>query len=272
VIPVSVVEITDNRLPSIRNGCKIFTTLEGENPGGSIKDRMVYGELSELIKKGILKSGQTIAEMSAGSTAKSLAHYCQKFDIKCVLFVPDTMDPKNLDHLRKLAEIHPVNVKNAFEAYEKFILKSGIRKFDQFGNKSLRRHYHFLGTELKIQCSPSAIIGAVGTGHSLAGASEIFQDQIPVYTAEPCEIGKIPGIRNLRLESFGDKDPCDPSKLKRIEVEERDYFKDKKLETNRGIIEISDSFRVVLGAVEKLNLNHGLISVVALGSNNRRFS
>src|SRR5687767_10373902 len=100
MIPIRIVEITEQWL-ELKPGQKVFTSLEGENPGGSIKDRMVHGEIQALMRKGLLKPGDAISEVSAGSTAKSMAHYCPLYGVKCVLFVPSSTDPAVLDTLKK---------------------------------------------------------------------------------------------------------------------------------------------------------------------------
>ena len=131
-----LVKIIDPRLQLSQD---VFTTLEGENPGGSIKDRMVWGELSELLDGGDLKPGDDIAEISAGSTALSLAYYSQLLGLKCHLFVPQTLESKMLERLSNLqATLHFfADVKSAYEEFDQFIQKSKIRKFNQFGNLQL---------------------------------------------------------------------------------------------------------------------------------------
>jgi cysteine synthase len=271
VIPVNVIEITDSRFLPLKKGVEVITTLEGENPGGSIKDRMVFGELSELIKNGALVPGDSIAEISAGSTALSLAHYCRKFNLKCVLFVPTTIDKTILSSLESLgAEIHKVQVAGAYEKFDEYTLKRKIKRFDQLGNHYLRRHYQSLGEEFRKMHNVTAIVSAIGTGHSLFGAAKAFDKNTQLFSAEPVTPGKVSGIRNLRKESFGEKDPCDPALLTRIELQDDEFFPDNKIETDHGLVQISDSFRVVLGAIEKLSQNQWRGSVFALGSSNLR--
>ena len=80
MIQTNLVQLIDRRIRLSRD-VQLWTSLEGENPGGSIKDRMVLPELLQLKTKGI----NNISEISAGSTALSLAFYSQKFGLKCEL-------------------------------------------------------------------------------------------------------------------------------------------------------------------------------------------
>src|ERR1051326_7261280 len=97
---IQVVEILDPRIR--RGGARLFTTLEGDNPSGSMKDRMVRGELDELIAAGKLKPGDRVSEVSAGSTARSLAYHCHELGLVCDLFVPDIIPTEETDVFERL--------------------------------------------------------------------------------------------------------------------------------------------------------------------------
>ena len=56
-----------------RPGVRIFAKLEGANPGGSVKDRIVLAMIEEAEREGTLKPGATIVEASTGNTAIALA-------------------------------------------------------------------------------------------------------------------------------------------------------------------------------------------------------
>lgn len=273
MITTTFVRIIDSRFQPVTRGHEVLTSLEGENPGKSIKDRIVFGELSEWIHQGKLKPGDSVAEISAGSTAFSLAYYCQAFGLKCSLFVPTTLQPELIKKLEALgAQLHLVDPQSAYEKFDDFIRETGIRKLDQFGNSSLRRHYHSMAFALNRIAKINVLIGAVGTGHSLVGMSQEMAPSVQLFSAEPTKPGAVSGIRNLRLESFGEKDPCDSSQFQRIEIGEEDFFPYSKIQTDHGWIEISDSFRVVLGAIEKLSENQLPMSIFAVGAKNSRVS
>ena len=54
--------------PLVQISDKIYAKLETYNPSGSIKDRMAYFILTEAIKRGQLKKGDTIVEATSGNT------------------------------------------------------------------------------------------------------------------------------------------------------------------------------------------------------------
>lgn len=271
MISTTFVRITDARFKPVLWGHEIVTTLEGENPGGSLKDRMVLAELKELIQTGVLKPGDAIAEASAGSTALSLAFYCQQLGLRCTLFVPHSLESPLLQKLKGLgATLYPVDPQTAYQEYNQFILKTGLRKFDQFGNLKLRRHYQALGKDLDKVSQFSKVIGSVGTGHSLLGIAQGCARPLEIFSAEPKKAGLVSGIRNLQLESYGESDPCQNANFQRIELEENEFFPFAQIESDHGLLQISDSFRVVLGGVEKILKDQLPESVFAVGAKNCR--
>src|SRR5262245_61127393 len=69
----SMVELT-RIVPS--NGAKVFVKLEGENPTGSMKDRMAQAVIDAATRRGDLREGGTVVEYTGGSTGASLALVC----------------------------------------------------------------------------------------------------------------------------------------------------------------------------------------------------
>ncbi|MEK7355621.1 MAG: hypothetical protein AAB250_04185, partial [Bdellovibrionota bacterium] len=190
-------------------------------------------------------------------------------DLKCLLFVPDNLDQSKRAKLESLgAVLKLVETKTAFAEYAAFISSTGIRKFDQFGNANLRRHYSKLTSASSL--SFDVVIGTVGTGLSLLGIGDGVSGSPTLVSTEPDRIAAIPGIRNVRLEHFGASDPCNVSRLTRVEVSTKDHFPAGHLETDSGPIEITDTFRVVLGGLEIWSGARAAKRVFAVGAANRR--
>jgi S-sulfo-L-cysteine synthase (O-acetyl-L-serine-dependent) len=68
---------------------KLLLKLEGNNPGGSVKDRAAYNMIASAIERGDLKKGDTLIEATSGNTGIALAMIAQLFDIKIELILPD---------------------------------------------------------------------------------------------------------------------------------------------------------------------------------------
>src|SRR5674476_842326 len=55
---------------------EIYVKLEAANPGGSVKDRLALGIIEDAERRGVLKPGQTVVEMTSGNTGIALAMVC----------------------------------------------------------------------------------------------------------------------------------------------------------------------------------------------------
>jgi cysteine synthase len=265
-----VVEIVDPRIR--REGTRLFTTLEGENPSGSMKDRMVRGELDELMATGKLKPGDRLSEVSAGSTGRSLAYHCRELGLVCDLFVPDILPREETDVLEQLgANVYRGSREEGYALYEEFCAREHPHQLDQLGDTTLARHYHALGTAANRLVGPiDAVLGAVGTGHSLLGIAAAIDPRPFVATAEPAEPFAIHGVRNLELERFGPQDACTPDLFDlRLVVEARERSDFGRVATDRGEMTIGRSFALVLAAVGRLLEQRPSERLFLLGAENR---
>jgi hypothetical protein len=247
----------------------------GDNPGGSIKDRMVLGELNDLITQGKLQRGDWVAEASSGSTARSLAYHCASLGLRCALFVPLTLPEPDLRRLSDSgAEVHPVEVEGAYERFGDFCRRRAVLPFNQLFDASKRRHYLAFGRAIADLVGPvDWLIGGVGTGHSLSGTGSGMSTAPLLFSAEPAS-GGVNGIRNIALERHGPEDPCAEAWFnRRVVIEKQDYFPHPLIRTDRGNMAFSDSFRVVLGAfrtaAEREPAADRPITVFLLGAQNR---
>lgn len=268
----STIEIIDPNL-TLENGNRVFTTLEGENPGGSIKDHMVRGEIEDLFKKKLLKVGDVISEVSSGSTAISLAHYCSQFGLKCVLFIPNTASWKLVAELQDLgAEIHTAELSSIYSLYSSYIAQEpSVYSFNQLFDETKQRHYFNFGVQIFRSIGPvNTIIGAVGTGHSLLGTAKGLGAPL-VVSAEPETHLKISGVRNLEFERYGEKDTCGPSQFdRRVIVDEKEIPTTQIILTDHGSVQITPSFQLVLGAIRIFLRDKKNFRVFALGASLKR--
>lgn len=79
-----------NKLFSAHQG-EVWTKLERQNPGASIKDRIALCMIEEAEKRGDLKQGMTIIEPTSGNTGIGLALVCAVKGYKLILVMPETM-------------------------------------------------------------------------------------------------------------------------------------------------------------------------------------
>ncbi len=74
---------------SPEGGAEVWVKLESMNPGGSIKDRAALGIVVDAERRGVLRSGMTIVEATAGNTGVGLALIGVNRGYKVMLYVPE---------------------------------------------------------------------------------------------------------------------------------------------------------------------------------------
>ena len=180
--------------------CELFLKLENQNPGGSIKDRIALTMIADAEKRGILKSGGTIIEATAGNTGLGLALVAGQKNYHLILVVPDKMSAEKIFHLRAMGvdvrmtrsdvgKGHPEYYQDIAERLSKEI--SGSFYINQFCNTANPlAHETTTGPEIWQQMDGKldAFICGVGSGGTLSGLGRYFKKmnpQIEMILADP---------------------------------------------------------------------------------------
>jgi len=79
---------------------RLFFKLEGNNPGGSVKDRAAYNMISEALKRGDIKKGGTLVEATSGNTGIALAFIAQLLGLNMVLIMPENSTEERVKTMR----------------------------------------------------------------------------------------------------------------------------------------------------------------------------
>ena len=70
-----------------KKGVRLFLKLEGNNPGGSVKDRPAFNMINEALKRGEIKKGGTLVEATSGNTGIALAFISKLLGLNMVLII-----------------------------------------------------------------------------------------------------------------------------------------------------------------------------------------
>jgi len=171
-------------------GCDILGKAEFMNPGGSVKDRAALGILLEAEQEGLLKSGGTVVEGTAGNTGIGLAHLCNARGYKALIVIPDTQSAEKIGLLRSLgAEVRTVPAV-PYRDPNNYVRLSGriaaeipgavwANQFDNLANR--RAHFNSTGPEIWRQTAGKvdAWVAATGTGGTYAGVALYLKQQNP---------------------------------------------------------------------------------------------
>lgn len=164
----------------------IWAKIEGNNPGGSVKDRIALSMIEAAEREGKLKPGSIIVEPTSGNTGIGLAIVASVKGYKLVLTMPDTMSMER----RQLFEAYGAELvltegkkgmKGAVEkASEIFENNPGYFMPQQFENRA-NPQIHRRTTAVEIMhdlgAVPDGFIAGVGTGGTITGVGEVLKEQ-----------------------------------------------------------------------------------------------
>ncbi len=197
-------------LPRItpKDSVRIYAKLEGQNPTGSIKDRVAKKMIEEAEASGELEPGRELLEPTSGNTGISLALIAKLkgYPITCVM--PENATPERIRLLRLFgAEVvfspgdrgTNGSVQKALELAER-----EPRYFMpfQYGNAANpRAHYEGTGAEIAEALDRvDVLVAGLGTGGTLMGTGERLRESFPdvvVAAAEPLPGDPVMGLRSL---------------------------------------------------------------------------
>ena len=189
-------------------GVRILAKLEGQNPAGSVKDRIAWSMVQEAEADGTLAPGRTIIEPSSGNTGIALAMIASIRGYPIKIVMPENVSVERRQALevwgaeitltpgeegsngavrraQKLADEHPEWV---------FLY--------QYANEANpRAHYEGTGPEIWRDCPEiTHFVAGLGTTGTLMGVGRYLKEQNPevkVVAIEPPLGERVEGLRNL---------------------------------------------------------------------------
>jgi cysteine synthase B len=192
-------------------GVRILVKLEGQNPGGSVKDRIALAMIEAAEADGLLRPGepgQTILEPSSGNTGIGLAlvSVCRGYHLKVVM-------PENVSvERRQLLEIFGAEIiaspgsegsNGAVRMAERLAKElPDVVMLYQYGNPAnVGAHYRGTGPEIWRDCPEvTHLVAGLGTSGTLMGVGRYLKEQNPalkVWAVEPPAGELVDGLRSL---------------------------------------------------------------------------
>lgn len=171
--------------------CRLFAKLEGQNPGGSIKDRPALAMIEAFERSGELQPGGTLVEATAGNTGLGLALIAALKGYRLILVIPDKMSREKVLHLKAMgAEVVMTrsDVGKGHPAYYQDLADRITREtpgavfVNQFANPANPLAHEFgTGPEIWEQMDHrvDAIVCGIGSGGTLSGIGRFFQRASP---------------------------------------------------------------------------------------------
>ncbi len=190
-----------------RDGVRIFAKLEGQNPSGSIKDRIAAALVDNAERRGVLRPGDTIVEASTGNTAIALAMVARQKGYRLVVVVPEGVVPSIGDILDlygvEVEVVKPeVGLRGAMRRALALAEQDGWYATRQFDNPlNVSTHFDQTGGELVSQLDQvDAFVAGIGTGGTLMGVGKRLRRMNPAVKligVEPHLGDYLQGIRSM---------------------------------------------------------------------------
>ena len=275
---IEVTNIIQNR------NVRLFLKLEGDNPGGSVKDRPAFNMINEALKRGDIKKGSTLVEATSGNTGIALAFIAQLLGLNMILIMPDNSTVERVKTMRAFgAEVILTSSDRGIEASRDLAFelrdKKGYTLLNQFENDdNWKAHYKTTGPEIwkDTHGKITHFVSAMGTTGTIMGVSTYLKEKnknITIVGAQPDDGSKIPGIRKWSPEyipKFFDRSKVDEI----IEVSEEEAIAmTRRLAKEEGVFAGMSSGGAVSSALKLAEkLDQGVIVTVICDRGDRYLS
>src|SRR5882672_9236759 len=166
---------------------RLFVKLEGNNPGGSVKDRIAKSMIEDAEADGRLHPGDTILEPSSGNTGIGLALVCRMKGYKLRVVLPENVSVER----RQLLEIFGAEIilspgaegsNGAVRMAQRLVKEmDDVAFLYQYGNPANpRAHYETTGPEILRDCPEiTHFVAGLGTSGTLMGVGRFLKERNP---------------------------------------------------------------------------------------------
>ena len=189
-----------------KKGVRLFLKLEGNNPGGSVKDRPAFNMINEALKRGEIKKGGTLVEATSGNTGIALAFISKLLGLNMVLIMPENSTEERVKTMRAYgAEViltsADVGIEGSRDLAFKLRDEKGYTLLNQFENDdNWKAHYKTTGPEIweATKGKVTHFVSAMGTTGTITGTSTYLKEKnknITIVGGQPADGARIPGIR-----------------------------------------------------------------------------
>jgi len=262
----------------------IYAKMEGDNPGGSVKDRAAYGMIKGALDRGEIKPGMKLIEPTSGNTGIALAMIARLFGIEIELVMPEDATRERMLTMQAFGAkviLTPQerSMEGAIDYANEQVAKGGYLMLNQFANPDNNMmHYHTTGPEVwrDTEGKVTHFVSAMGTTGTIMGVSQYLKEQNPdvqIVGCQPTDGSHIPGIRKwpiAYLPKIFQRERVD----RIIEVSEREArIMSKRLAKEEAIFCGMSSGGAAHAAIKLSNeLNEGVIVFIVCDRGDRYLS
>jgi len=262
----------------------IYAKLEGNNPGGSVKDRAAFGMIKGALDRGEIKPGDQLIEATSGNTGIALAMIARIMGLEMTLIMPDNSTRERVLSMEAYGAkviLTPAErtIEYSRELAEKMAAEEGYFILNQFANPdNYGMHFKTTGPEIwkDTQGKVTHFVSAMGTTGTIMGVSRYLKQQNPavqIVGTQPTEKSSIPGIRRWTPEFL--PKIFEPSRVDRtVDVSEQSATElTRRLAREEGILAGMSSGGALYAALQIASeIESGVIVFIACDRGDRYLS
>lgn len=268
----------------VNKNVTIYGKMEGNNPGGSVKDRAAYGMIKGAIDRGEIKDGIKLIEATSGNTGIALAMIASLFGVEIELVMPEDATRERVLTMeafgaKVILTPKEQSMEGAIDYANDRVAGGGYLMLNQFGNPdNPAMHYRTTGPEILRDTNGGVthFVSSMGTTGTIMGVSKYLKEQnhnIQIIGCQPTDGSKIPGIRKwpeAYLPTIFDKSRVD----RVMEVDEKDArIMAKRLAREEAIFSGMSSGGAIHAAIELAKeLTSGVIVAIICDRGDRYLS
>jgi len=193
---------------NINPAVRVFAKLEGNNPGGSVKDRASLNMIRSAIERGEITPGTKLVEATSGNTGIALAMIASLYSLEIELVMPANSTRERKVTMEAFGA--KVTLLDSIEDCRDYAEEKGVTKgnflLNQFANPdNYLAHYKTTGPEIwkDTDGEITHFVSSMGTTGTIMGCSRFFKEKntdIQIVGCQPTEGSSIPGIRRWPVE------------------------------------------------------------------------
>jgi len=190
----------------VKPGVTLYFKLEGQNPGGSVKDRPALNMIRAALERGTIAKGSRLIEATSGNTGIALAMIARLYDLEIELVMPENATRERVQTMRAYGArvtLTPADkgIEGSRDYAEEMVRNRGDIMLDQFSNPdNWKAHYKTTGPEIWKDTGGKVthFVSSMGTTGTIMGTSAYLKEQNPgiqIIGVQPDGESRIPGIR-----------------------------------------------------------------------------
>lgn len=187
-------------------GVELYFKLEGQNPGGSVKDRAAYNMIKSAMDRGTIDKKTKLIEATSGNTGIALAMIAGIFGLDIELVMPENSTIERVQTMRAYgAKVtltsSDIGIEGSRDYAEDKMKTGNYFMLNQFGNDdNWQAHYKTTGPEIwrDTEQKVTHFVSSMGTTGTIMGTSTFLKEKNPdiqIVGVQPEDNARIPGIR-----------------------------------------------------------------------------